>query len=107
MTAAVLERRLEAGLLVALGAEAWQVATFFLVEAALLGLAGGLAGGVAGLAGGRLLGRAVLDVAVPWTGVLLPVAAAAGVAVALVGGGGPVVRLLRESPALALRRAAA
>jgi putative ABC transport system permease protein len=107
MTAAVLERRLEAGLLVALGAEGWWVAAFFLVEAALLGLAGGLAGGAAGLLGGRLLGHAVLDVTVPWAAVLLPVAAAAGVAVALAGGSAPVARLFRESPAEALRRATA
>ncbi len=107
MTATVLERRLEAGLMVALGAETGRVAAFFLVEAALLGTAGGLVGGAAGLAGGVLLGRLVFGVAVPWSPVLLPVAVAAGVAIALAGGAAPVVRLFAERPALALRRATA
>ncbi|HEY4573416.1 MAG TPA: ABC transporter permease, partial [Thermoanaerobaculia bacterium] len=45
MTATVLERRLEAGLLVAIGAPRGRVVLFFLSEAALLGLLGGLLGG--------------------------------------------------------------
>ncbi|HEY2739261.1 MAG TPA: FtsX-like permease family protein, partial [Thermoanaerobaculia bacterium] len=62
MTATVLERRLEAGLLVAIGAPRGHVVLFFLSEAALLGVLGGLLGGVAGLAGGRLLGKGALGV---------------------------------------------
>lgn len=107
MTATVLERRLEAGLMLALGAEGWRVAGFFLAEAAALGLAGGLAGGVAGLALGRPLGQAVFGVAVPWTPVLLPLAAAAGMLLAVAGSAPPVLRLFRGRPALQLKRATA
>ncbi|HEX2253329.1 MAG TPA: ABC transporter permease [Thermoanaerobaculia bacterium] len=107
MTATVLERRLEAGLLVALGAESWRVALFFLAEAVLLGLGGGLAGGVAGLAAGRVLGEVVFGVAVPWAPVLLPAAATAGIALGLAGAAAPVARLFRLRPALTLRRATA
>ncbi|HSS52499.1 MAG TPA: ABC transporter permease, partial [Thermoanaerobaculia bacterium] len=60
MTATVLERRLEAGLMVAIGAPRTRVVFFFLSEAALLGLLGGVAGGALGLAAGRLLGGGVL-----------------------------------------------
>jgi putative ABC transport system permease protein len=107
MTAAVAERRLEAGLAVALGAEAWKVRLFFLSEAALLGLAGGLAGGAAGLAAGRLLGAAVFGVAVPWAEVLLPVAAAAGALLAVAGSLPAVLRPWLREPATILKRATA
>lgn len=106
-TATVLERRLEAGLLVALGAEVWRVVAFFLTEAVVLGLAGGLLGGVGGLAAGRLLGHLVFDVTVAWVPLLLPVAAGVGIAVAVAGAAVPVARVLRGRPALMLKRATA
>src|SRR5205807_9368460 len=84
MTATVLERRLEAGLMVAIGAPRGRVVLFFLSEAALLGVLGGLLGGGAGLAGGRLLGNGALGVTVPWMPQLLPFAALLGLAVAVV-----------------------
>ena len=107
MTATVVERRLEAGLAVALGAETWKVTLFFLSEAALLGLAGGLAGGGAGLAAGRLLGAAVFGVAVPWAPVLLPLGAGAGLVLAVAGSLPAAVRPLLRDPAAILKRATA
>lgn len=106
-TATVLERRLEAGLLLALGAQTWKVVGFFLSEAVVLGLAGGLLGGFGGLAGGRLLGAWIFDVPVPWVPLLLPVALGVGVAVAVLGAALPVARALRGRPALILKRATA
>jgi len=107
MTATVLERRLEAGLLVAIGAPRAHVVLFFLSEAALLGLLGGLAGGAAGLAGGRLLGSGALGVAVPWMPQLLPFAALLGLLVAAVASLLPVVRALELYPAEILKKATA
>ncbi|HEX9941551.1 MAG TPA: ABC transporter permease [Thermoanaerobaculia bacterium] len=107
MTATVLERRLEAGLMVAIGAPRSRVVLFFLSEAALLGLLGGAAGGTAGLAAGRLLGSGVLGVAVPWLPVLLPFAALLGVAVAVLASAAPVARALERYPADILKRATA
>jgi len=107
MTATVLERRLEAGLLVAIGAPRGHVVLFFLSEAALLGVLGGLLGGVAGLAGGRLLGKGALGVAVPWMPQLLPFAALLGLAVAVVASLLPVVRALELYPAEILKKATA
>jgi putative ABC transport system permease protein len=107
MTATVLERRLEAGLLVAIGAARGRVVLFFLSEAALLGLLGGLAGGAAGLAAGRWLGSAVLGAAIPWIPVLLPFAALLGVAVAVLASVAPVARAMERYPADILKRATA
>jgi putative ABC transport system permease protein len=106
-TTSMLERRREAGLLVALGAETWKVAGLFVAEALVIGLAGGLTGGLLGLAAGRFLGKLVLGVTVPWVPVLLPLAVAAGCAVAVAGALGPVARLLRDRPALALKEVTA
>lgn len=106
-TTSMLERRQEAGLLVALGAETWKVAGYFVAEALAIGLAGGLVGGLLGLAAGRLLGELVLGAAVPWVPVLLAPAVAAGCAVAAAGALGPVARLLADRPALALKEVTA
>jgi putative ABC transport system permease protein len=107
MTATVIERRLEAGLLVAIGAARGRVVLFFLSEAALLGGLGGLAGGAAGLAGGRLLGSGILGVAIPWVPILLPFAALLGIAVAVLASLAPVARALERYPADILKRATA
>jgi putative ABC transport system permease protein len=107
MTATVMERRLEAGLLVAIGAPRGRVVLFFLTEAALLGLFGGLVGGGLGLVGGRLLGSGALGVTVPWMPILLPFAALLGLAVSVVASAAPVARALERYPADILKKATA
>ncbi len=107
MTATVLERRLEAGLMVAIGAPRSRVVFFFLSEAALLGVLGGVAGGAMGLAAGRLLGAGILGVAVPWMPVLIPFAALLGLLLAVLASLAPVVRALERYPADILKRATA
>jgi putative ABC transport system permease protein len=107
MTATVMERRLEAGLLVAIGAPRGRVVLFFLTEAALLGLLGGLVGGGLGLVGGRLLGSGALGVTVPWMPILLPFAALLGLAVSVVASAAPVARALERYPADILKKATA
>jgi putative ABC transport system permease protein len=107
MTATVLERRLEAGLMVAIGAPRSRVVFFFLSEAALLGVLGGVTGGVLGLAAGRLLGSGILGVAVPWIPVLVPFAALLGLLLAVLASLAPVVRALERYPADILKRATA
>ena len=107
MAATVVERRLEAGLFAALGADRGRVAMFFLGEAALLGAAGGLAGGLAGVAGGPLLGRLLLGAAAPRAPILLPFAIGLGIAIAVLGSLPPVARALRRHPGSLLKRATA
>jgi putative ABC transport system permease protein len=107
MTATVLERRLEAGLMVAIGAARRRVVLFFLLEAALLGGLGGLLGGGLGLVAGRLLGAGALGVQVPWKPVLVPFAVLLGLVVAVLASALPVSRALGRYPAALLKRAAA
>jgi putative ABC transport system permease protein len=107
MTATVLERRLEAGLMIAIGAARGRVVFFFLSEAALLGLLGGVVGGAAGLVAGRLLGGSVLGVEVPWVLLLLPFAALSGLLLAVIASLLPVLRALERYPAAILKRATA
>ncbi|MEA2601460.1 MAG: putative transport system permease protein [Acidobacteriota bacterium] len=107
MTATVMERRLEAGLLIAIGAARSRVVFFFLSEAALLGVLGGLAGGALGLGAGRLLGSGALGVAVPWIPALLPFAALLGLVLAVLASLAPVARALERYPADILKRATA
>jgi putative ABC transport system permease protein len=107
MTATVLERRLEAGLLVALGAPRSRVVLFFLSEAALLGCLGGLAGGGLGLLAGRLLGSGVLGIAVDWVPALVPFAVLLGLGLAVLASLAPVLRALERYPADILKRATA
>ncbi len=107
MTATVLERRLEAGLMVAIGAARRRVVLFFLLEAALLGGLGGLLGGGLGLVAGRLLGAGALGVQVPWKPVLVPFAVLLGLVVAVLASAPPVSRALGRYPAALLKRATA
>lgn len=107
MTATVLERRLEAGLLTALGAPRGRVVLFFLSEAALLGVFGGLLGGAVGLAAGRWVGSGALGVAVPWAPVLLPWAMLLGLLLAVFASVLPVFRALDRYPAAMLKKATA
>lgn len=107
MTATVLERRLEAGLLVALGSPRSRVVLFFLSEAALLGGLGGLVGGGLGLLAGRLLGSGVLGVTVDWVPVLVPFAVLLGLGIAVLASLAPVLRALERYPADILKRATA
>ena len=107
MTATVLERRLEAGLLTALGAPRRRVVLFFLSEAALLGVFGGLIGGAVGLAAGRWVGSGALGVAVPWAPVLLPWAMLLGLLLAVFASVLPVFRALDRYPAAMLKKATA
>jgi putative ABC transport system permease protein len=107
MTATVLERRLEAALMVAIGAARRRVVTFFLLEAALLGGLGGLLGGGLGLVAGRLLGAGALGIEVQPEPVLLPFAVLLGLVVAVLASAPPVSRALGRYPAALLKRATA
>jgi putative ABC transport system permease protein len=105
MASTLVERRLEVGLLRALGAERRRVAAFFLSEAALVGAAAGLLGGVLGLALGGLLVDRILGAGASLSWELLPLALGMGVLTALLGSVVPVWRAVRESPVGGLKRA--
>ena len=102
MLVAVAERRGEIGLLKAIGAGRRQVLSLFLVEAALLSLAGGLVGLVAGW--GLVRGLVALVPAFPASPPAWAVASALGLAVAtgLIFGYWPARQAVRLDPVTAL-----
>ena len=105
MASTLVERRLEVGLLRALGAERRQVAAFFLGEAAIVGSLAGLAGSLAGIAAGRWLVGVVFNVGTTASWALVPYGSLLGLAIAMLGSLAPVWRTVRRSPASILKRA--
>ncbi|MBI2941381.1 MAG: ABC transporter permease [Chloroflexi bacterium] len=103
MTASVLERRTEIGLMKAIGADAGQIALVFLSEAGLMGLVGGLLGYVAGLALAAFVGQQVFAAAVSPPPAVLPVSIALALGVALAGSALPVRQAVRLDPVSLLR----
>lgn len=103
MLATVLERRAEIGLFKSLGATNASVAAVFLLEALVIGLAGGIAGYFTGSLMARYLAAVVfgLPAAIHW--VILPGAVALALAVTLAGSALPLARGLRLSPIDVLR----
>ena len=102
MTASVLERTREVGLMKALGAEDLTVALLFLAEGGLVGALGGLAGFVGGRALAAAIGGHVFDTVLPPRLVALPAAFAVCLLVSLLATAFPVRRALAIDPILAL-----
>lgn len=105
MTASVMERRAEIGLMKALGADDDHIALIFLSEAALIGLAGGAAGYGLGLGLAQGLVRTVFSVGgdAQSAPIVLPITLLLALAVALVGSALPVRQAVRFDPVLLLR----
>ncbi|HME00692.1 MAG TPA: FtsX-like permease family protein [Terriglobia bacterium] len=103
MLANVLERRAEIGLFKSLGATDARVVTLFMLEALVIGLAGGVAGYLGGTVLARSLAATVFGApsGVHW--VILPAALAVALLVALAGSALPLARVLKFSPAVVLR----
>ena len=103
MATAVFERRHEVGLMKALGAGGFAVASLFFAEAALLALLAG----VAGFAGGSVLayhaGRWIFDSPINIQPVLLPLILIIAVIVTFAGSATAILRAVRFDPVYALR----
>ena len=103
MTASVMERRAEIGLMKAIGADDGQIASIFLSESALIGLAGGAAGYLLGLGIAQGLARWVFSAGGQMPAIVLPLTLLLALAVALIGSALPVRRAVRFDPVLLLR----
>lgn len=103
MLATVLERRAEIGLFKSLGATNARVASIFLLEALVLGLAGGASGYVAGSLLARRLARAVFGVPAGVHWVIFPACLGLALGVTLLGSALPLAQALKISPTLVLR----
>jgi len=101
--AAVLERRVEIGVMKAIGATNTAVTTLFLMEHLTLALIGGAIGFVLGTALARFLGASVFGAPASAQPILLPIVLGGAALVALVGGLIPLRRVAHVDPAPILR----
>ena len=102
MTNVAMERRMDVGLMKAIGGSMRRVLRLFLAEAALLGLVGGIIGAAAGIFLSIGLGKAVFGVAARPRLIVYPVAVALTVIVAILSAF-PLRRLASIRPASVFR----
>jgi putative ABC transport system permease protein len=102
MTNVAMERKMDVGLMKAIGGATRRVLRLFLVEAALLGLAGGLLGAAVGIFLSVGLGKAVFGVAARPRLIVYPVAVALTIFVAILSAF-PLRRLASIRPASVFR----
>ena len=102
MLVSVTERTREIGLRKALGAPPWAIRRQFLVEAGVLGLAGGIAGAVLGIVAAAVL-PSLLDTSIVVSGAAVGGSVAVAIAIGLVFGVYPATRAARLAPIDALR----
>jgi putative ABC transport system permease protein len=103
MSTGVLERRREMGIMKALGAGDRRISSLLLVEAAILGTAGGLAGYALGLALARFIGTGFTGPMAAFQPAVLPITLAISVIAALAASALPIRRALGVQPAAVLR----
>ena len=103
MATAIFERRVEVGLMKALGAGSFAVSTIFFAEALLLAIAGGVAGFSAGGLLARQIGRSIFNSQISIDPVLFPIIIAIAVFVTFAGSAAAIRRAVKFDPVFALR----
>jgi putative ABC transport system permease protein len=103
MATAIFERRVEVGLMKALGAGNLAVSAIFFAEALLLALVGGVAGFSAGALLARQIGRSIFNSQISVEPVLFPVILAIAVFVTFAGSAAAIRRAVKFDPVFALR----
>jgi putative ABC transport system permease protein len=103
MATTIFERRIEVGLMRALGAGSLAVAALFFAEALLLAVIGGITGFVAGSLLAHQIGRSIFSSQISIEPVLFPIILAIAVIVTLAGSAAAIRRALKFDPVFALR----
>jgi putative ABC transport system permease protein len=103
MATAIFERRIEVGLMKALGAGNFAVSTLFFAEALLLALIGGIVGFSAGALLARKIGRSIFNSQISVEPVLFPIILAVAVIVTFAGSASAIRRAVKSDPVFALR----
>ncbi len=103
MAAAILERRVEVGLMKALGARRSSVAALFFTESALLAVIGGLAGFMAGTILTHRIGQSIFASQISVQPVLLPIILGIAVVVTFAGSAVAIRRAVNLDPGVTLR----
>ena len=99
VTAAVMERSAELGLLKAVGAQDGPVSRLALAEIMIAGIAGGIAGYFPGLGFAQIIGRTVFSAAIAIKPQVIPITAALALLVTLAGSIPAIRLILRLRPA--------
>ena len=103
MAAAILERRVEVGLMKALGARRGAVAALFFTESALLAVIGGFAGFVGGAFLAHRIGESIFSSQIGIEPVLLPIILGIAILVTFAGSALAIRRAVNLDPAVTLR----
>ena len=103
MATAIFERRAEVGLMKALGAGKFAVASVFFAEATLLALFGGFVGFAAGGMLAHQIGRSIFNSQITIAPVLFPVILVIAVIVTFAGSAAAIRKAVRLDPVFALR----
>jgi putative ABC transport system permease protein len=103
MATTIFERRVEVGLMRALGAGSLSVAALFFAEALLLALIGGIAGFAAGSLLAHQIGRSIFNSQISIEPVLFPIIIAIAVFVTFAGSAAAIRRAVKFDPVFALR----
>jgi putative ABC transport system permease protein len=103
MATAMFERRVEVGLMKALGAGYFPLSMIFVVESVLIACIGGLAGFGIGIVLARELGRTIFGSGIAVQPVLFPVVLALAIGVTFGGSAVAIRRAVKYDPVLALR----
>jgi putative ABC transport system permease protein len=103
MATAIYERRVEVGLMKALGAGNLVVAALFFAEALLLALIGGVTGFAAGSLLARQIGRSIFNSQISIEPVLFPIILAIAIFVTFAGSAAAIRRAVKFDPVFALR----
>jgi putative ABC transport system permease protein len=103
MATAIYERRVEVGLMKALGAGNLAVSAIFFAEALLLAIVGGIAGFSAGALLAHQIGRSIFNSQISIELVLFPIIIAIAVCVTFAGSAAAIRRAVKFDPVFALR----
>jgi putative ABC transport system permease protein len=103
MATAIFERRVEIGLMKALGAGNFAVSAIFFAEALLLALLGGIVGFSAGALLAHQIGRSIFNSQISIEPVLFPIILAIAVFVTFAGSASAIRRAVKFDPVFALR----
>ncbi len=103
MSASVLERTKEIGLMKALGARDSRIAVIFLAEAVAIGVSGGLMGNILGLGLAQLISKSVFNTYLNPQVIALPLTLVVALVVATLASLWPVRKAMKVRPIIALR----
>jgi putative ABC transport system permease protein len=103
LTASVLERYTEIGLIKSIGAENRKIAALFFAESSIIGILGGILGFLFGIIGAQFVGLLVFNSFVTPQLIVLPVILGVSICVSLLASLLPVKRAMGIEPVLVLR----